>query len=219
MECAGRRGFAESLFKGRVAEALVEAVFTQAGYRVTRVGRETRVEEMLRLGSAGFTPDLMVSRPWADPNGGPGLHRQFAVEVKFRSSLDDFLRYEAEATLGPTADEWLELYFVLVTDRPGLGRSCFQVLDVGALASDGPLAMRDLQAVPQLDVPTAAVAPFEGAARAICRLVAPDLAATPTRKAAAPMPGRDAGGGGGRRTDGGVPTAARAGPAHPAAGP
>jgi len=51
-----------SLLKGRMAEALVEAVFKRAKYTVARVGRETQIPALVRTGRTEFMPDFVVWR-------------------------------------------------------------------------------------------------------------------------------------------------------------
>jgi hypothetical protein len=46
--------------KGRVAEALVESIFRRASYRVARVGRESQVHGLVKIGAGEFAPDFLV---------------------------------------------------------------------------------------------------------------------------------------------------------------
>lgn len=73
-------GWARSLFKGRIAEAIVESVLSEFGYRVYRSGQEEH-----RLPGQGkstrqriFAPDLAVTDPKS--------HITKYIEVKFRSA-------------------------------------------------------------------------------------------------------------------------------------
>ena len=75
------------LLKGRMAEALVEAVFKRAKYTVARVGRETQMPALVRGGRTEFVPDFMVWRALDS--------RLVALEVKYRADLDDYLRRDS----------------------------------------------------------------------------------------------------------------------------
>ena len=75
-----------AILKGRMAEALVEAVFKRAGYTVARVGRETQMPALVRTGRAEFMPDFVVWRPLDDPSLGHHSYRLVAIEVKYRVS-------------------------------------------------------------------------------------------------------------------------------------
>lgn len=44
--------------KGRIAEALVESIFRRASYRVARVGRESSVQGLVKVGASEFSPDF-----------------------------------------------------------------------------------------------------------------------------------------------------------------
>jgi hypothetical protein len=114
--------------KGRVAEALVESIFRRAEYQVARLGRESQVQRLVQVGSSEFSPDFLIWKP-AD-KADPHLHRLLTIEVKYRANLREFLRNEAGQLLVETRERWPGLFFLLVTDRPEDGRSCFQVLVV-----------------------------------------------------------------------------------------
>ena len=95
--------WASNVFKGRIGEAIAEAVLFEFGYQVDRVGREYQmlggksVSEIER-----YTPDLLVSHPQRS-----GTRR---IEVKTRSArpmsilidktrLDGMLKYFPDAIL------------------------------------------------------------------------------------------------------------------------
>lgn len=65
--------WASNLFKGRIGEAVIEAVLTEFGYKVRRGGYELAFSN-----NARYAPDLVVEHPV----GGDRKH----VEVKFRSA-------------------------------------------------------------------------------------------------------------------------------------
>jgi hypothetical protein len=115
------------LLKGRIAEALVEALFRRAGYAVSRSGRESQVQRLFRHGPDHFLPDFTIRKAIERPDSDRPLHQFVHVEVKFRSDMSRFLKTEAAAFV-EHAKEWPDLYVVLVTDKPQSGRSCFQVL-------------------------------------------------------------------------------------------
>ena len=48
--------------KGRIAEAFVESIFRRAGYTVSRVGRESQVHRLVKLGADEFLPDFLVRK-------------------------------------------------------------------------------------------------------------------------------------------------------------
>jgi hypothetical protein len=129
--------------KGRIAEALVEGIFRRAQYQVALVGRESRVQHLLKIGRDEFLPDLLVWKPV-----GP-LHRLVAIEVKYRAHI--LLQQEA-ARLSKAVNQWPVLYFVFVTDNPERGRSCFQAIDMRQYAADKPTEMTDLNNAGELDI-------------------------------------------------------------------
>jgi hypothetical protein len=110
--------------KSRVAEALVESIFRRARYAVEPFRGETLP---LRLGREDFSPDFSIRL--RSPNGS---EQRSLVEVKYRSSVDQFISVEnqrGDRSVFVTARrQWPELCFVFVTDRPLPGRSCFQAL-------------------------------------------------------------------------------------------
>jgi hypothetical protein len=110
--------------KSRIAEALVESIFRRARYAVEPYRGGVNP---LRLGREDFSPDFSVKL--RSPNG---QEQQALVEVKYRSSVDQYISVEnqrGDRSVFVTARRsWPELCFVFVTDRPQEGRSCFQAL-------------------------------------------------------------------------------------------
>jgi hypothetical protein len=156
-----------SLLKGRMAEALVEAVFKRARYTVARVGRETQMPALVRSGRTEFIPDFMVWRALDGASLGHHSYRLVAVEVKYRADLQDYLCRDSASRSAEVAQQWPELYEILVTDRPECGRSCFQAIHVSALhASTVPITL-DLHKVPGLDIYARTVEEYEGLVREI----------------------------------------------------
>jgi hypothetical protein len=129
--------------KSRIAEALVESIFRRARYDVVphRVSASP-----LRFGREDFSPDFRVSQ--AGPEGG---ERDFLVEVKYRPSVEQFISVEnqrGERSIFLLARrQWPSLYFVLVTERPEPGRSCFQAVAFETLRSGEPFRTVDLAEV------------------------------------------------------------------------
>jgi hypothetical protein len=149
--------------KGRVAEALVESIFRRAEYQVARLGRESQVQRLVQVGSAEFSPDFLV---WKQADkADPSLHRLLTIEVKYRSNLREFLRSEANEVVSQARDRWPELYFVLVTDRPDDGRSCFQVLAVRDCPPSVSPETSDLHQLPELDIFPSNIRQHEGLVR------------------------------------------------------
>jgi hypothetical protein len=108
--------------KSRIAKALVESIFRRARYTVSRFRGD---QTPLRFGRESFTPDFLVQ--W---EGEP--HAAFPLEVKYRPFLEQFLAVERQrgdrSIFAMTRRQWPQLRFILVTDRPQPGRSCFQVV-------------------------------------------------------------------------------------------
>lgn len=105
--------------KSRAAEALVEAIFRRARYQV----RPIRGAQGLRIGHEDFSPTFGIAR-------GEGTEPEFVVEVKYRPSVEQFTALEnqrRDSSIYTLARrQWPNLVFVLVTDHPEPGRSCFQ---------------------------------------------------------------------------------------------
>ena len=127
--------------KSRVAEALVESIFRRARYTVEPYQSET---PPLRLGRENFSPDFSVRLRALN-----GPEQRSLVEVKYRSSVDQFISVEnqrGERSVFNTARrQWPDLCFVFVTDRPQEGRSCFQALSFMEHAPEKPFETVDLR--------------------------------------------------------------------------
>jgi hypothetical protein len=174
-----RRGGELETLKGRIAEAFVEAIFRRAGYRVSRSGRENQFLRMIRIGSDSFLPDFLLHKPAGETPTGRPLHRLIPVEVKYRASVEEFLRNHGDELLARVGAQWPELCLVFVTDHPASGRSCFQVLDVAAARPGAPLTTIDLHYVHDFDVYLTTSQEYEGLVRQIFPLLR--LGAAPTR--------------------------------------
>jgi hypothetical protein len=165
-----RRGGEIEGLKARVAEALVEAIFQRAGFRVTRVGRESQLARMVKVGADEFLPDLLLRRV-TEPLAERPPPRPIPVEVKYRASVEGFLGQHGDELLARVGERWPELCIVLVTDHPAPGRSCFQVLDLATTRSGAPLVSVDLHEVPELDIYPTTVQEYEGLVRQIFPLL------------------------------------------------
>lgn len=84
--------------KGRIGEAFVENILRRAGYQVSRLGRDSQTQHLLKIGEDEFLPDFLV---WKKVNGRPDserfLHRLLMIEVKYQASLGEYLRRDADA--------------------------------------------------------------------------------------------------------------------------
>lgn len=133
--------------KSRVAEALVESIFRRARYDV-RPFRSTR-SLPLRFGREDFSPDFGVTQ-----TSSPGEAREFLIEVKYRPSIEQFISVENQrgdkSIFFIARRQWPALYFVLVSERPEPGRSCFQVLAFETLRHGEPFRTLDLIEVKEL---------------------------------------------------------------------
>jgi hypothetical protein len=118
--------FAVDLYdsKSRIAEAFVESIFRRARYQVMPI----RGAQALRIGHEDFSPTFGISS-----NGAAGP--QFLVEAKYRPSVEQFTALEnqrRDSSIYTLArKQWPNIVFVLVTDHPADGRSCFQVATDG----------------------------------------------------------------------------------------
>jgi len=157
--------------KGRVAEAFVETIFRRAGYTVSRIGRESQVQRLVKVGTDEFLPDFLLRKPVAETSTGRPLHRLIPVEVKYRANIEEFLRRYGDELLSKIGEQWPELCIVLVTDNPAPGRSCFQVIDLSMIPPDAPLASLDLHEIRDLDVFGTTVREYEGLVRRIFPLL------------------------------------------------
>lgn len=156
-----------NLLKGRMAEALVEGIFKRARYTVARVGRETQVPALMRTGRTEFMPDFVVWRALDAPSLGHHSYRLVAIEVKYRADLADYLRRDSPSRSAAVAQQWPELYELIVTDRPEPGRSCFQAIHVSAGQEGAPPVTLDLHLVPGLDIYRQTLEEYEGLVRQI----------------------------------------------------
>jgi hypothetical protein len=154
--------------KSRIAEALVESIFRRAQYEV----QPYDVGHMpLRFGREDFSPDFCATISAA--NGAPG---ELLVEVKYRPSIEQFISVEnqrGERSMFLLARrQWPALYFVLVTDRPEPGRSCFQAVPFDRMRPGEPFRTLDLDQLNELRIFRNNVADHEELVRRIMGLLA-----------------------------------------------
>jgi hypothetical protein len=133
--------------KSRIAEALVESIFRRARYDV-RPFRST-LSLPLRFGREDFSPDFQVRQTSSE-----GEERDFLIEVKYRPSIEQFISVENQrgdkSVFFMARRQWPALYFVLVSERPEPGRSCFQALAFETLRHGEPFRTLDLTEVKEL---------------------------------------------------------------------
>jgi hypothetical protein len=126
--------------KSRIAEALVGAIFRRARYEIAPF-RATA--SPLRFGREDFSPDFRVTQP--NPEGAD---RDFLIEVKYRPSVEQFISVENQrgdrSIFLLARRQWPALYFIMVTERPEPGRSCFQAVTFETLRSGEPFRTVDL---------------------------------------------------------------------------
>jgi len=136
--------------KGRIAVALVEAIFRRAGFALAPV---VHAEVAPRQGREDLIPDFQATLPAAVD--GPSLAPR-VVEVRYRPQVGQYLLIEAQR--GPHSlftvakRQWPSLMFVFVTDHPEAGRSCFQVVDLGPWVAGSAVAALDLHAHAELQI-------------------------------------------------------------------
>ena len=129
--------------KGRIAVALVESIFRRAGFSLAPA---VAAEGAPRQGREDLIPDFQAALPGA-ADGAPA---PYVVEVRYRPQVGQYLLIESQR--GPHSlftvakRQWPSLVFVFVTDHPEVGRSCFQVVDLGPWVAGSAVASLDLHA-------------------------------------------------------------------------
>ena len=130
--------------KSRIAEALVESIFRRARYEIAPFRSNASLR--LRFGREDFSPDFRVTQTTTENE-----ERAFLIEVKYRPSVEQFISVENQrgdkSIFYMARRQWPSLYFVLVTERPESGRSCFQALAFETLRSGEPFRTVDLTEV------------------------------------------------------------------------
>ena len=136
--------------KGRIAVALVESIFRRAGFALAPV---VHPEVSPRQGREDLIPDFQASLP---ASAGGVAEAPRVVEVRYRPQVVQYLLIEAQR--GPHSlftvakRQWPGLVFVLVTDHPDPGRSCFQVVDLDSWAGGSAIASFDLHVHDELRI-------------------------------------------------------------------
>ena len=144
--------------KARIAETLVEGILRRAGYEVALAARESRVPNLLKVGSTGFMPDLVA---WKPANGAHSVTpRLVAIAVKYRADVEGALSREAPQ-FSSDVEQWHDLHFILVTDHPEPRRSCFQVVDLRQCPAGAPWSTVDLHEAGDLDIDWRTVEEYE----------------------------------------------------------
>jgi len=133
------------------------------------VARETQVSALMRTGQS--VPDFVVWKALDEPSLGHRSYLLLAIEVTYCANLDDYLHRESSARSPEVALQWPELYEILVTDRPEVGRSCFQAIHVSILPPAAPPSSLDLHLVPRLDIYPRTVEEYEGLVREVFPLI------------------------------------------------
>lgn len=109
--------------KSRIAEALVESMFRRARYDVAPYKTD---QSLLRFGREDFSPAFRISQRVDNED------RVYLVAVKYRPSAEQFISVENQrgdrSIFQMMRRHWPTLCFVLVTERPEPGRSCFQAV-------------------------------------------------------------------------------------------
>jgi hypothetical protein len=126
--------------KSRIAEALVESIFRRARYDVAPFRHN---HSPLRFGREDFSPDFRISQKTED-----GDEHEYLIGVKYRPSAEQFISVENQrgdrSLFHMMRRHWPSLYFILVTERPETGRSCFQALAFETVRFGEPFRMLDL---------------------------------------------------------------------------
>ncbi len=134
--------------KSRIAEALVESIFRRARYKVSRFQTE---HVPLRFGREDFSPDFLAR---LEPEGADPL--EILVEVKYRPHVDQFISVENQrgdrSVFLMARRQWPKLYFVLVTDHPEKGCSCFQAISFRDYRPGEPFKTVDLIDLTELGI-------------------------------------------------------------------
>ena len=126
--------------KSRIAEALVESIFRRARYAVEPYRNDSFP---LRMGREDFSPDFSVRH-----RGANGPEQYALIEVKYRSSVDQFMSVENQrgdrSVFVSARRQWPNLCFIFVTDRPQPGRGSFQALSFMDHPAEKPFDTVDL---------------------------------------------------------------------------
>jgi len=148
-----------NIIKGRIGEALVEALLKEADYDVCRIGSERNFQSATP--DRGPAPDFVVFRP-----NQSGFYRLFHLEVKYRANIEFFLKEEADRGVKSVFEhhsKWPALHCVLVTDQPRRGQSCFQVANLATYQTGQVVEVKDLADWDWLDIPRDVISSYQAA--------------------------------------------------------
>src|SRR5207244_2847823 len=160
--------------KGRIGEAFVESILRRAGYKVSRIGRESQVQQMLRTGISEFLPDFLIWKQVDRTGGAASLNRVLTVEVKYRYDIPHFLPRHGGEFLLDVADPQAAVPFfqsiVFLLHRPGVS-----------------LIVPYLHDLPGLDIYRSTVEEYEGLVKQVFSLLgsharSPELPQKPLAK-------------------------------------
>lgn len=129
--------------KARVAAALVESIFRRARFAV----RPFRDDARLRFSREDLVPSFWVAVP------GDERADEFLIDVRYRPFVRPFIALEEQrrgsSIFLQARTRWPAIRFVIVTDHPEPGRSCFQAVTV---RTGEPLSTVDLFAVHEFNI-------------------------------------------------------------------
>lgn len=129
----------KNLVKAQITQGLMKTLFEQQGYRVTRLGVEELISEIIHLDdqqyrqlalpeALRFLPDFLV----AEPN----LTRAFLVEVKFREKFDEQTLEELYSSLSTQRQYWPQSYAIILLGTPFPNEGKFHQDRIGVLKPD-----------------------------------------------------------------------------------
>ncbi len=129
--------------KGCVAAALVESIFRRARFGV----RPFRDDGLLRFSREDLAPSFWVTVP------EEGSGRELLIDVSYRPFVPPFIALEGQrrgsSIFLQARQRWPMIRFVVVTDHPEPGRSCFQSV---VITPHEPVRTIDLFAVDEFRI-------------------------------------------------------------------
>src|SRR5438445_439775 len=137
------------LFEAKPGQRFMDEA-TVEGQARKMLPRELR-QLPLRFGREDFSPDFRASL-----ETGTGEPFELLLEVKYRPHIDQFISVENQrgdrSVFLMARRQWPKLYFVLVTEHPEPGRSCFQVISFAEYQPGAPFKTVDLTDQPELGI-------------------------------------------------------------------
>lgn len=134
--------------KSRIAEAFVQSIFRRARYEIFPFRLEGA--SPLRIGREDFSPSFSIRLQGAESE------REFRVEVKYHPRIEQFLSMESQradrSVFQMARRQWPDLYFILVSERPEAGRSCFQVVPLSGYVPSVACKSADLAELKELGI-------------------------------------------------------------------